>query len=165
MGVIVVMGVAGAGKTTVGVALAARLGVDYAEADSFHPAANIAKMSSGIPLTDEDRWPWLDVIAEWISRHQDTGGVVSCSALKRWYRDRLRSGGDVVFVHLRGSRDFIAERMTTRSGHFMPPGLVDSQFADLEPLQPDERGITITSVDTVDQTVDTVLTTLPKEPE
>lgn len=140
MSVIVVMGVSGSGKTTVGTALAEALGVEYAEADTFHPRANIEKMSSGVPLTDEDRAPWLEAIAAWIREHQATGGVVTSSALKRRYRDVLRSGGDVWFAHLDGDRETLAERMKTRSGHFMPVSLLDSQLADLEPLQPDEHG-------------------------
>ena len=140
MSVIVVMGVSGSGKTTVGSALAETLGVEYAEADAFHPQANIAKMSSGVPLTDEDRAPWLEAIASWIREHQATGGVVTSSALKRRYRDVLRSGGDVWFAHLDGDREILAERMKSRSGHFMPVSLLDSQLADLEPLEPGERG-------------------------
>jgi len=140
MSVIVVMGVSGSGKTTVGTALAETLGVEYAEADAFHPQANIDKMSSGVPLTDEDRAPWLEAIAAWIREHQATGGVVTSSALKRRYRDVLRSGGDAWFAHLDGDREILTERMKTRSGHFMPVSLLDSQLADLEPLQPDEHG-------------------------
>jgi gluconokinase len=140
--VIVVMGVTGSGKTTVGQALAQRLGVDYAEADEFHPQENIAKMSAGTPLTDDDRWPWLGTIAEWIGKHPQ-GGVVTCSALKRKYRDVLKRDGDVFFLHLDGTRELIAARLAERKGHFMPPALLDSQFADLEPLQEDERGAVI----------------------
>ncbi|MFD9893394.1 gluconokinase [Amycolatopsis sp. NPDC059027] len=140
MTVIAVMGVSGSGKTTVGTALAEELGVDYAEADSFHPQANIDKMTSGVPLTDEDRAPWLAAIAAWIRDHQKTGGVVTSSALKRRYRDVLRTGGEVWFLHLDGDRATLAERMKTRSGHFMPVSLLDSQLADLEPLEPDEPG-------------------------
>ncbi|WP_410590684.1 gluconokinase [Amycolatopsis sp. lyj-23] len=143
MTVIVVMGVSGSGKTTIGTALAAALGVEYAEADTFHPKANIDKMTAGTPLTDEDRAPWLEAIAGWIRAHQDTGGVVTSSALKRRYRDVLRSGGDVFFVHLHGDRAQLAERMKTRKGHFMPVSLLDSQLADLEPLEPDEAGIVL----------------------
>ena len=139
MTVIVVMGVAGSGKTTVGTALAETLGVEYAEADTFHPKANIEKMSAGVPLNDEDRAPWLEAIAGWIRDHQH-GGVVTSSALKRRYRDVLRSGGDVWFAHLDGDRETLAERMKTRRGHFMPVSLLDSQLADLEPLEPDEPG-------------------------
>ncbi|WP_328444735.1 MULTISPECIES: gluconokinase [unclassified Amycolatopsis] len=140
MTVIVVMGVSGSGKTTTGTALADALGVEYAEADSFHPQANIDKMTAGHPLTDADRAPWLESIAGWIRAHQDTGGVVTSSALKRRYRDVLRTGGDVWFAHLHGDREVLAERMKTRKGHFMPVSLLESQLADLEPLEPDEPG-------------------------
>src|SRR4051812_12173381 len=101
------MGVSGAGKSTVGTALAARLGVEYAEADDFHPTANIEKMSAGIPLTDQDRWPWLTALAGWIAAHSDTGGVITSSALRRRYRDVLRGGGDVWFLHLQVERDVL----------------------------------------------------------
>jgi gluconokinase len=141
--VVVVMGVSGSGKTTVGRALAEVLGVDYAEADAFHPEANIRKMSSGSPLDDADREPWLSAIAEWIGEHGRSGGVVSSSALKRRYRDVLRSSGTpVFFLHLDGPRELIAQRMTARSGHFMPRSLLGSQLADLEPLEDDEAGMT-----------------------
>jgi gluconokinase len=142
MRVIVVMGVSGSGKTTVGTTLAEALGVEYAEADTFHPPANIDKMTAGIALTDTDRWPWLRGIAGWIGEHEDIGGVVTCSALKRSYRDVLREGGPAWFLHLHGDRALIAKRMTTRSGHFMPVSLLDSQLADLQPLQSDEDGLT-----------------------
>jgi gluconokinase len=142
MSVIVVMGVAGSGKTTVGQALAAELGVEYAEADAFHPASNIAKMSAGEPLGDADRRPWLHAIEGWIRAHQESGGVVSSSALKRAYRTILRGQNDVWFLHLTGPADVIAERIRARSGHFMPGCLLDSQLADLEPLGPDEHGWT-----------------------
>ncbi|MEV6910346.1 gluconokinase [Amycolatopsis sp. NPDC051071] len=153
MTVIVVMGVSGSGKTTVGTALAERLGVDYAEADTFHPQANIDKMSSGHPLNDEDRQPWLAAIADWIREHQDSGGVVTSSALKYRYRDVLRSGGKVWFLHLHGDRALLACRMATRSGHFMPVSLLDSQLADLEPLQPDEFGLVADIAKTPDEIV------------
>ncbi len=141
---VVIMGVSASGKTTVGQLLAQRLGVPYAEADDFHPAANVAKMRAGHPLDDEDRRPWLDEIARWLADHADSGGVVSCSALKRRYRDRLVSAArHVFFLHLDGSRELIAARITARQGHFMPPGLLDTQFADLEPLGNDEAGAAI----------------------
>lgn len=140
MTVIVVMGVSGSGKTTIGTALAHALDVEYAEADTFHPQANIDKMTAGHPLTDEDRAPWLEAIADWIREHQAAGGVVTSSALKRRYRDVLRTGGNVWFAHLHGDREILAERMQSRSGHFMPVSLLDSQLADLEPLEPDEPG-------------------------
>ncbi|MFG3204607.1 gluconokinase [Streptomyces sp. NPDC048192] len=142
--VVVVMGVAGTGKTTIGPLLAARLGVPYAEGDDFHPQANIDKMSAGIPLDDSDRWPWLDAIGQWAHGRAGLGGVVSSSALKRSYRDRLRAAAPgVVFVHLTGDRKLIEERMTQRQGHFMPTALLDSQFATLEPLGPDEAGVAV----------------------
>ncbi|OXM68287.1 MULTISPECIES: gluconokinase [Amycolatopsis] len=163
MTVIVVMGVAGSGKTTVGSALAERLGVEYAEADAFHPPANIEKMSSGHPLNDDDRWPWLHAIAAWIAEHQRTGGVVSSSALKRRYRDVLRTGGNVWFLHLDGPRDVLAERMRGRTGHFMPVSLLDSQLADLEPLETDERGMVADILESPAAIVDRALTELAKE--
>ncbi|MFI7342534.1 gluconokinase [Streptomyces sp. NPDC050085] len=142
--VVVVMGVAGTGKTTIGPLLAERLGVPYAEGDDFHPAANIAKMSTGTPLTDEDRWPWLDAIGEWAHGRAGLGGVVSSSALKRVYRDRLRAAAPgLVFVHLTGSRALIEDRMSHREGHFMPTALLDSQFATLQPLAADEAGVDV----------------------
>ncbi|MEY9990110.1 gluconokinase [Streptomyces sp. V4I8] len=142
--VVVVMGVAGTGKTTIGPLLAARLGVPYAEGDDFHPQANIAKMSAGTPLDDDDRWPWLDAIGAWAHERAGLGGVVSCSALKRSYRDRLRAEAPgVVFVHLSGDRALIEDRMTHRQGHFMPTALLDSQFATLQPLGSDEAGVAV----------------------
>lgn len=142
--VVVVMGVAGTGKTTIGPLLAARLGVPYAEGDDFHPPANIAKMSAGTPLDDSDRWPWLDAIGEWAHGRAGLGGVVSSSALKRAYRDRLRAAApDAVFLHLTGGRGLIEERMRERRGHFMPTALLDSQYAALQPLQADEAGVAV----------------------
>lgn len=138
------MGVAGTGKTTIGPLLAARLGVPYAEGDDFHPQSNIAKMSAGTPLTDDDRWPWLDAIGDWAHGRAGLGGVVSCSALKRSYRDRLRAAAPgVIFVHLTGDRALIEDRMSHRQGHFMPTALLDSQFATLQPLGPDEAGVAV----------------------
>jgi len=141
---IVVMGIAGSGKSTVGAALARRLGVPYAEADDFHSSANVAKMSAGHPLTDADRDPWMHAIAGWLSAHDQTGGVVSCSALRRRYRDLLRAGApDVTFVHLDGDPEVARRRVAGRQHHFMPAGLVASQSATLEPLAPDEHGIVV----------------------
>ncbi|WEV64879.1 gluconokinase [Bifidobacterium sp. ESL0732] len=142
---IIVMGVSGCGKTTVAQALADKFGFEMAEGDDFHPKANVDKMSHGIPLNDEDRWPWLKIINQWM-RDQDAKGVstvVSCSALKRAYRDVLRQDLDVLFIHLVGSEDLIGSRMRQRKGHYMPVSLLPSQFADLEPLQPDETGCEI----------------------
>ncbi|WP_412557321.1 gluconokinase [Streptomyces tubercidicus] len=142
--VIVVMGVAGTGKTTIGPLVAEALGVPYAEGDDFHPTPNIAKMSAGIPLDDADRGPWLDAIGAWAHERGGRGGVVSSSALKRAYRDRLRAAAPgIVFLHLTGARALIEERMAERRGHFMPAALLDSQFATLEPLGPDEAGVLV----------------------
>ena len=132
------MGVSGCGKSSVGEGLAARLGLSYRDGDDLHPAANVEKMRAGIALTDDDRWPWLDRVAEVLAREAPV--IVGCSALRRAYRDRLRAGagGPVRFVHLSGSRDLIAGRMSSRTGHYMPPSLLDSQFAALEPPDRDE---------------------------
>lgn len=142
--VLVIMGVSGSGKSTVAGVLAGKLGWDLEEGDDLHPAANVAKMHAGTPLTDEDRWPWLDRVGEWIREHVDTRtpGIITCSALKRVYRDRLRGDG-VVFVHLAGSRERIDERLSKRLNHFMPESLLGSQFATLEPLDDDERGLVV----------------------
>lgn len=140
---VVVMGVAGAGKTTVGTALAARLGAPYADADDFHPAANVAKMRAGVPLDDEDRRPWLAAVGAWLTA-QASGGVVSCSALRRDYRDALREHAPRArFVHLDGAAAVVAQRVAARTDHFMPPSLVASQVALLEPLGSDEDGLTV----------------------
>lgn len=143
---VIVMGVSGCGKSTVGQALASRLGWDFRDGDAFHPAANVAKMRSGAPLTDDDRWPWLDAIATHAAELEAAGGhvVIACSALKRAYRDRLHaSGARIRFVHLAGSYELIDARMTARVNHFMPPSLLASQFATLEPPGPDEAAITV----------------------
>jgi len=140
----VVMGVSGCGKSTVGAALAARLGLRFVEGDAFHPARNVAKMSAGLPLDDHDRADWLRALAAEIeaARRAGTGLVLSCSALKRRYRDLLRQADPGLrFAHLRGPREVIAARMEKRSGHYMPPALLDSQLRDLEPLQDDEAGL------------------------
>ncbi|WP_327098009.1 gluconokinase [Nocardia vinacea] len=142
--VVVVMGVSGCGKSTVGALLAETLQVEYAEGDDFHPASNIEKMAAGVPLTDADRLPWLDIVAAWLGERRERGGVVSCSALKRDYRDRLRAAApETFFVHLSASRAELARRMETRRGHFMPATLLDSQLAALQPLATDEFGITV----------------------
>ena len=164
--VVVVMGVAGTGKTTIGPLLAARLGVPYAEGDEFHPQANIAKMSAGVPLTDEDRWPWLDAIGDWAHGRAGLGGVVSSSALKRSYRDRLRAAAPgVVFVHLTGDRALIEDRMAHRHGHFMPTALLDSQFATLQPLEADEAGVAVDVTGSPEQIAERAMTALEQVPE
>ncbi|MGV0718284.1 gluconokinase [Mycolicibacterium sp. XJ662] len=153
---IVVMGVSGSGKSTVGAALAQRLRVPYADADDFHPPANIAKMTSGQPLDDDDRRPWLDAIGEWLAERGERGGVMSCSALKRSYRDQLRRHCPAIeFVHLSGTPEVIGRRQASRPGHFMPASLLQSQFATLEPLDSDEDGVTID----VDQSIDSIIET------
>jgi carbohydrate kinase (thermoresistant glucokinase family) len=158
--VVVVMGVSGSGKSTVGQDLADRLHAAYQEGDALHPAANVDKMSHGIPLTDADRRPWLHAIAAiidgWLERHE--AGVVTCSALKRAYRDILigqREG--VVLVYLEGSHELIAQRMAARHGHFMPTALLDSQFATLEPPTQDEPHITVAVDAPPDAIVETII--------
>jgi carbohydrate kinase (thermoresistant glucokinase family) len=155
------MGVSGAGKTTIARALAARLGWDFADGDGFHPQANIDKMAAGQPLTDDDRWPWLRSVADWIRDHTDAGrdAVIACSALKRSYRDVLRGPG-VVFVLLAGDRDTIAERLRARHGHFMPIALLDSQLATLEPPASDECAITVDVAASPSEIVDEILAQL-----
>ena len=144
---IVVMGVSGSGKSTIGRPVAERLGCPFRDADSFHPKANIEKMRSGEPLTDDDRWPWLEAIADWIAEHRAAGTtcVVTCSALKRAYRDIVTNNQsrDVRLVYLKGDFDLIAARLKARKGHFMPPALLQSQFAALEEPDADEHPITV----------------------
>ncbi|WP_431946692.1 gluconokinase [Actinacidiphila sp. bgisy167] len=157
------MGVSGSGKSTVGGLLAERLGVPYAEADDFHPPANIAKMSAGHPLDDEDRAPWLDAIAAWITGRGDRGGVVSCSALRRRYRDRLRKDSPgLFFLHLDGSEELIAARLAARTGHFMPAGLLRSQLEALEPLEADEAGAVVAIGGDPGQISERALAALPR---
>jgi gluconokinase len=151
--IVVVMGVCGCGKSTVGSALAALLGVPFVDGDSFHPAENIAKMSAGLPLDDHDRMPWLDAIGTWATKRGPRGAVIACSALRRHYRDRLQgAGATLVFVHLHAPLEIIANRVATRDDHFMPASLVESQFDALEPLGVDEPGFTV-SVNQPFQTV------------
>jgi gluconokinase len=144
--VLVLMGVSGSGKSTTGALLAERLGCPFRDADSFHPPANIEKMSRGTPLTDEDRAPWLQAIAAWIDERLAAGerGIVSCSALKRAYRDAIVGGRKGVrLVFLKGDKDLIASRMASRLDHFMPPALLDSQFATLQEPGPDEQPLVV----------------------
>ncbi|MDP3949367.1 gluconokinase [Microbacterium sp.] len=141
---VVVMGVSGCGKSTVGSALADRLRTLFRDADDLHPASNVDKMSRGIPLTDEDRSPWLAAVGEELARHRSTGLVIACSALKTVYRGILRSHApEVFFLHLDASKQLLAERMVTRSEHFMPLSLLESQLRALEPLSADESGIKV----------------------
>lgn len=156
----VVMGVAGCGKSSVGAALAERLGVRYVEGDRYHSPENVAKMSAGVPLTDDDRLGWLVSLQAEIRAAAQCGEgiVVGCSALKRRYRDVLREGvpGGLRFAHLDGTRELIAQRMNARVGHYMPLSLLDSQFAALEPLQPDEAGIVLDIRDGVPELIERV---------
>jgi gluconokinase len=151
---IVVMGVSGSGKSTVAAVLAGRLGVPFEDADDLHPRENVEKMTRGVPLDDNDRWPWLELIGEWLVAHE-SGGVIACSALKRRYRDQLRHHcHSVEFLHLEGGRDLIERRQASRPGHFMPASLLTSQFETLEPLAPDERGVVVSVAGSVDEIVE-----------
>ena len=164
---LVVMGVSGSGKSTIADRLAARLGWRYEDGDKFHPPSNVAKMSAGHPLTDEDRWPWLRAIADEIDRVCEAGQrvVIACSALKRAYREILVHGrNDVRIVFLNGTQDLIAERLAARTGHFMPPGLLTSQFRTLEPPQLNERPITVSIDASVEAIVDDIVRQLKLVP-
>jgi gluconokinase len=157
---IVVMGVAGSGKTTIGEKLAERLGWRYEDGDRFHPKANVEKMSAGRPLSDEDRWPWLQAIADEIDRICKRNGhvVIGCSALKRSYRDVLVHGrDDVRIVYLDGTQVVIARRLKARKGHFMPPTLLESQFNTLQPPGADEHPVTVSIDASVEAVVDNIL--------
>jgi gluconokinase len=143
---VIVMGVSGVGKSTVAKGLSTVLGWTYAEGDAFHSAANVARMASGEPLTDDDRWPWLRAIGAWLDEQIEAGSpsVVTCSALRRAYRDLLREGRpEVSFLHLGAGEDLVADRMSHRVDHYMPVSLLHSQYDTLEPLQPDEPGVSI----------------------
>ncbi len=154
---IVVMGVSGCGKSSLGEVLAHRLGMPFIEGDALHPPENVAKMAGGTPLTDEDRWPWLTRVGEALAEPEG-GAVVSCSSLKRVYRDVLRreAGDDVIFVHLHGSRELLLSRMTHRPGHFMPASLLDSQLATLETPGADENAIPVNCAEPLQSGVDRV---------
>ena len=164
---LVTMGVSGSGKTTIGEALAQRLGWAYEDADTFHPASNVAKMHAGHPLTDEDRWPWLKAIAAEIDRACNAGErvVMGCSALRRVYRDILVHGrNEIRIVYLEGTQQLIASRLAARKGHFMPPELLTSQFETLEPPGGDEHPVTVSIDAPVDAVVDDILRQLKLEP-
>jgi len=142
------MGVSGVGKTTVAKGMSTLLGWTFAEGDAFHPEANVAKMAAGEPLTDEDRWPWLFAISDWMADQTEAGksSVVTCSALRRVYRDLLREGRpELVFCHLTADPDLIGQRINDRTDHYMPASLLPSQLATLEPLQPDEPGVVVST--------------------
>lgn len=149
---IVVMGVSGCGKSSVGIALAEALGARFIDGDDLHPEANKAKMGAGIPLDDSDRWPWLDLVGQALA--EGAGTVIACSALKRAYRDRIRAAAPgTLFVHLHGSREILAQRLGARTGHFMPATLLDSQLAILEPLGSDEAGCVLNVKDPISDLV------------
>ncbi|HEU4329487.1 MAG TPA: gluconokinase [Lapillicoccus sp.] len=165
--IVIVMGVAGSGKTTVAKGIAASMHWVFAEGDSFHPAANVEKMHSGIPLTDEDRWPWLRLIGDWMSEQEAAGvsSAVTCSALRRVYRDLLRENRPSVrFCHITSPQATIADRLDHREGHYMPPSLLPSQVATLEPLGPDEPGVTVSGEGTEAVVLDRVLDALGLTP-
>ena len=162
---VVVMGVSGSGKTTVAVELARRLGWEFAEGDDHHPAANVEKMRSGVPLDDADREPWLRTLAGWIAERERAGAscVLTCSALRRSYRDLLRTGNtSVFFAHVDVPERVLVERVTARTGHYMPPSLLTSQLATLEPLQQDEPGVTVPGTGDPASVVDAIVAALPR---
>ncbi|MGX1162439.1 gluconate kinase (SKI family) [Arthrobacter sp. SLBN-100] len=155
---VIVMGVSGCGKTTIGDLVARELGVPFLDADSLHPVENVAKMAAGTPLTDEDRWPWLATVGARLANAGDGGMVLACSALRRSYRDAIREQApDTIFLHLHGSKDVLRARTEGRTGHFMPPALLESQLATLEPLQADEAGVVVDIASPVDEVVASAL--------
>ena len=157
------MGVSGSGKSSVGIAIAEKLGVNFTDADSLHPASNVAKMAAGTPLTDADRWPWLDLVGRALADAGDDGLVVACSALKRSYRGViLAAAPSARFVHLVVPRTVLGARVASRPGHFMPASLVDSQLETLEPLEADEPGVLVDSEGGVTATADRAIAALER---
>lgn len=160
---VVIMGVSGSGKSTIGAPLADRLGVPFVDGDDLHPKSNVEKMAAGHPLTDEDRWPWLAKVGQALADAEGTGLVVACSALKRSYRDAILSEEPrAVFLHLTAPREVIADRLSHRGGHFMPTSLLDSQLDTLEPLHDDEPGAAVTVTGGVDAIIDDAVATLER---
>ena len=160
---IIVMGVSGVGKSTIAVGICEATGWPLAEGDDFHPESNVAKMRAGTPLTDEDRWPWRRAIGTWMDEQVAAGrsAVVTCSALRRPYRDLLRGGRpEVEFCHLVAEPDLVGDRLSRRGGHFMPSSLLPSQYATLEPLEPDEPGVPISVEGPVAVVLDRALSAL-----
>ena len=162
------MGVSGSGKTTVGRALAAELAFEMIEGDDYHPPENVARMAAGIPLTDEDRRPWLQTLAELLTdRHsRGQGSVLACSALRWAYRDVLRSAvpsGETFVIQLEADAETLRSRMESRTGHYMPPALLDSQLATLEPLEPDEPGVILDATQAPDAVIAQALLAMPSE--
>jgi gluconokinase len=155
------MGVSGAGKSDVGAALAERLGARFTDSDSLHPQSNVEKMSAGIPLTDEDRWPWLRLVGEELASADPNGIVVACSALKRVYRDAIRAAApSTKFILLNVDLPVLQARVTSRPGHFMPPSLLTSQLETLEPLEGDEPGLIVTPQEGIEATADRIFASL-----
>ncbi|WP_457974829.1 gluconokinase [Arthrobacter sp. D1-17] len=160
---VIVMGVSGCGKTTIGDLVARELGVRFLDGDTLHPVENVAKMAVGTPLTDEDRWPWLAIVGSELAAAGPDGLVLACSALRRRYRNAIRAQApDTVFLHLHGSREVLGSRLEGRSGHFMPAALLESQLATLEPLEEDEPGVVVDIDSPVQQVVRDALTKLNK---
>ncbi len=158
---IVIMGVSGAGKSDVGAALAERLGARFTDSDSLHPQSNVDKMSAGIPLTDEDRWPWLKLVGQELASVHADGVVIACSALKRAYRDAIRAAApSTKFILLNVDLPVLRARVTSRPGHFMPPALLTSQLETLEPLDEDEAGLIVTPEDGIEATADRIIARL-----
>jgi gluconokinase len=155
------MGVSGSGKSTIGAALADRLGLPFVDGDALHPLTNVERMAAGLPLTDEDRWPWLAAVG---ARLAEGDVVVACSALKRSYRDAILAEAPAArFIHLTGSHELLDERMQRRTDHFMPPSLLESQLATLEPLAADEPGLAVENVGSVDAVVTAIVASLGSE--
>lgn len=160
--VLVVMGVSGAGKSSVGAALAQRMGATFVDSDSLHPRANVQKMAAGSPLDDHDRWPWLGLVGAELASSHPNGIIVACSALKRAYRDAIRAAAPAtVFVQLSAELPILQNRVAQRPGHFMPPSLLQSQLETLEPLQADEAGLTLATHGSIEALVHQIIAQLP----